>query len=110
MSTPPEEPELKKPPVNEIARIVNSHFLQTPYEGKDWDSVRKDIIEELETHYNKKIVEARQEQAEYDDRIWSEREVEAAIKELKNIPRSRSKAAYIENRLAELSQIEGASE
>lgn len=37
----------QKPPVNEAARIVNSLFLDSDYEGKDWEAVRTKLIEEF---------------------------------------------------------------
>ena len=49
----------EKPKVNQVARIVNSHFLQSPYEGKDWDSVRNDLIDELTALVEAEIVETR---------------------------------------------------
>ncbi len=39
--------EKQRPKVNLIAFIVNSHFLDSDYQGKDWESVRKSLIEEL---------------------------------------------------------------
>ena len=38
-----------KPKVNKVATIVNSMFLDSPYEGKDWEQVRKDLIDALTT-------------------------------------------------------------
>ena len=49
------QPEYQNPPVNEVARIINQHFLDSPYEGKDWETVRKSLIESL-THFARPVV------------------------------------------------------
>lgn len=39
--------KIKKPKVNKIANVVNNHFLDSDYQGKDWEAVRKSLIKEL---------------------------------------------------------------
>lgn len=39
--------ENKKPKLNLIASIVNNHFLDSDYQGKNWEEVRKSLILEL---------------------------------------------------------------
>lgn len=53
-----------KPKLNHVARIVNNHFLQSPYEGKDWESVRNDLIEELTSLLTEATHEARIDELE----------------------------------------------
>lgn len=38
----------KRPKLNIVANIVNSHFLDSDYQGKDWEVVRKSLIKELD--------------------------------------------------------------
>jgi hypothetical protein len=58
-----------KPKVNEMARIVNSHFLDSEYQGKDWEAVRLSLIEKLTSHFQQEqeraVLEARLD--EWDD-------------------------------------------
>lgn len=42
----------RKPKVNEAAGIINSMFLDSPYEGKDWEAVRKDLIKVFSSRGN----------------------------------------------------------
>lgn len=32
---------------NEVAGVINSLFLDSPYQGKDWEAVRKELIDKL---------------------------------------------------------------
>lgn len=64
--------ELKKPPLNEWARIVNSHFLQSPYEGKDWESVRKDLIKEGTELIDREVTAARKDEVTKACTVWEE--------------------------------------
>lgn len=38
---------MNKPSLNKIATIINSVFFDSEYEGKNWESVRKSLIESL---------------------------------------------------------------
>jgi hypothetical protein len=38
-----------RPKLNIVANIINTHFLDTCYQGKDWEAVRKSLIKELST-------------------------------------------------------------
>jgi hypothetical protein len=42
-----------KPKINEVARVVNSLFLNSDYQGKDWESVRKHLIIEVDDLVNR---------------------------------------------------------
>jgi len=39
--------KIKRPKLNIVANIVNNHFLDSDYRGKDWEEVRKSLIKEL---------------------------------------------------------------
>lgn len=38
----------ERPQPNEAARLVNSRFLDSDYQGKDWEAVRKCLIADIE--------------------------------------------------------------
>lgn len=57
-------PNLDKPNLNEVAREVNSLFLDSPYEGKDWEAVRIALINNLEALIENETKKAREQLAE----------------------------------------------
>ena len=58
MPTQPTQQEEYKP--NEIANVINSLFLDSDYQGKDWEAVRKELthrFSELKSLWQKETVE-----------------------------------------------------
>ena len=45
--THPPTPQKQDVQVNKIASIVNNYFLDSEYDGKDWEAVRKGLIADL---------------------------------------------------------------
>lgn len=44
----PATADKERPQPNEAARLVNSRFLDSDYQGKDWEAVRKCLIADIE--------------------------------------------------------------